>query len=404
MEEKRFTNPFYIFFLVLPFGISAGFTTVTLPYLLTKNNFPIAMTATIVSVGVAANVWRFLWAPVADLTLSLRKWYWIGLIACTATLLWLCITPFTIKGEVLLTIIVFVSQVAATFVVLPVGGFMAHRIEETKKGMAAGWYQAGNLGGVGIGGGAGLWLATHYNILVAGVVLCVGSILCGLIVQTIKDVERNKENSVAHQTVLMGKELLNMVRVPVVLFVMIVLLMPMGTGGASNLFSAIAGDWKTDADTVALVTGLLSGIVSAVGCVIGGWAADKWGVWIGYLGAITVGALVALGMAALPYVSIVYVGGVLAYAFGLGLVNAAFSAITLYATGKKNASTKYALLSSISNIPVVYMTEVDGWAHDQYGSKGMLVLESALCLLFVLICIFFLKKLKERNLVLKSID
>ena len=404
MEEKRFTNPFYIFFLVLPFGISAGFTTVTLPYLLTNNNFPIAMTATIVSVGVAANVWRFLWAPVADLTLSLRKWYWIGLIACTATLLWLCITPFTIKGEVLLTIIVFVSQVAATFVVLPVGGFMAHRIEETKKGMAAGWYQAGNLGGVGIGGGAGLWLATHYNILVAGVVLCVGSILCGLIVQTIKDVERNKENSVAHQTVLMGKELLNMVRVPVVLFVMIVLLMPMGTGGASNLFSAIAGDWKTDADTVALVTGLLSGIVSAVGCVIGGWAADKWGVWIGYLGAITVGALVALGMAALPYVSIVYVGGVLAYAFGLGLVNAAFSAITLYATGKKNASTKYALLSSISNIPVVYMTEVDGWAHDQYGSKGMLVLESALCLLFVLICIFFLKKLKERNLVLKSID
>ena len=404
MEEKRFTNPFYIFFLVLPYGISSGFVSVTLPFLLTKNNFPVVMTAAIVSAGVASNVWRFLWAPVADLTLTLRKWYWIGVVACTSTLLWLCITPLTIKGEFLLIVIVFVSQVSATFVVLPVGGIMAHRIEETKKGMAAGWYQAGNLGGVGIGGGAGLWLATHYSLMVAGVVLCAASVVCALVVQLIKDVECNKENTIMHQTVLMGKDLLSMVRIPIVLFILIVFLMPMGTGAASNLFSAIAGDWKTDADTVALATGLLSGVVSAVGCVIGGWFADKWGVWIGYFGSVTIGALVALGMAGLPYLPIMYIGGVLFYAFGLGLVNASFSALTLYATGKKNAATKYALLSSLSNIPIVYMTEVDGWGHDKYGSKGMLVLESALCLLFVVICLFFLKKMKERNLVLKSID
>lgn len=404
MEEKRFTNPFYIFFLVLPYGISSGFVSVTLPFLLTKNNFPVAMTAAIVSAGVASNVWRFLWAPVADLTLTLRKWYWIGVVACTSTLLWLCITPLTIKGEFLLIVIVFVSQVSATFVVLPVGGIMAHRIEETKKGMAAGWYQAGNLGGVGIGGGAGLWLATHYSLMVAGVVLCAASVVCALVVQLIKDVECNKENTIVHQTVLMGKDLLSMVRIPIVLFILIVFLMPMGTGAASNLFSAIAGDWKTDADTVALATGLLSGVVSAVGCVIGGWVADKWGVWIGYFGSVTIGALVALGMAGLPYLPIMYIGGVLFYAFGLGLVNASFSALTLYATGKKNAATKYALLSSLSNIPIVYMTEVDGWGHDKYGSKGMLVLESGLCLLFVVICLFFLKKMKERNLVLKSID
>jgi len=404
VEEKRFTNPFYIFFLVLPYGISSGFVSVTLPFLLTKNNFPVVMTAAIVSAGVASNVWRFLWAPVADLTLSLRKWYWIGVVACTTTLLWLCITPLTIKGEFLLIVIVFVSQVSATFVVLPVGGIMAHRIEEHKKGMAAGWYQAGNLGGVGIGGGAGLWLATHYSLMVAGVVLCAASVVCALVVQLIKDVESNKENTIVHQTVLMGKDLLSMVRTPIVLFILIAFLLPMGTGGASNLFSAIAGDWKTDADTVALATGLLSGIISAVGCVVGGWAADKWGVWVGYFGAVTAGALVALGMAGLPYLPIIYIGGVLFYAFGLGLVNATFSALALYATGKKNAATKYATLSSLANIPIVYMTTVDGWAHDSYGSKGMLVIESVCCLLSVVLCLIVLKRMKNRNLVLKSID
>ena len=47
----------------------------------------------------------------------------------------------------------FISQVAATFILLPVGSFMANRIEEGHKGRAAGWYQAGNLGGMGLGGG-----------------------------------------------------------------------------------------------------------------------------------------------------------------------------------------------------------------------------------------------------------
>ncbi|MBK8642726.1 MAG: hypothetical protein IPN15_11105 [Saprospiraceae bacterium] len=58
----------------------------------------------------------------------------------------------------------------------------------------------------------------------------------------------------------------------------------MEPGAAANLWSAIAEDWKTDVDTVVLVTGILSGLVSALGCVVGGFIADKWGVWMSYLG------------------------------------------------------------------------------------------------------------------------
>ena len=60
--------------------MSAGFVSVTLPFALTRAGFPVAITASIVALGVSANVWRFLWGPLADLTLTLRRWYVIGVV------------------------------------------------------------------------------------------------------------------------------------------------------------------------------------------------------------------------------------------------------------------------------------------------------------------------------------
>jgi len=398
MPKQQFANPLYIFFLVLPAFISSGFVSITLPYLLVHNGFSVAQTAAIVAVGVSANLWRFVWGPVADLTLSLRKWYWIGVIACTAMLLILCVIPLTVKGAVLLTSLVFISQIAGTFVLLPIGGFMANRIEEHHKGRASGWYQAGNLGGTGLGGGAGLWLATHYNVEVAGIGLCIASLLSALIVMLIQDVKQETQKSIVKEMATLGKDILGMLKVPIILFVIILLMLPIGTGAASNLWSAIANDWKTDADTVALVTGLLSGIIGGVGSVIGGFLIDRFGNWIAYLGSGALCAVVTIIMAVLPYNPEAFIGGVLAYAFGLGLLNAAFSSVILFAIGKKNASTKYSLLSSLGNLPVVYMTVFDGWAHDKHDSKYMLVAEAVVGIIFIAICVVVLKQIKVKTL------
>ncbi len=403
MEVKQYTRPSNILFLVLPFGISSGFISVTLPYLLTHRGISVATTAGIVAIGVSANIWRFIWGPVADLTLSLRKWYWLGLLACIATLIMLCLMKYSPAETPLITAIVFLSQVAATFVLLPVSAIMAHRIEPAKKGRASGWYQAGNLGGAGLGGGAGLWLATHFSVAVAGVALGVGCLLSGLVIQQIKDVKPLKDHSILTALRGLGLDLIRMIRIPVVLFVMIMLLLPIGTGAASNLWSAIAGDWKTSADTVALITGILSGLVSAIGSITGGYIADRWGNWVAYLGSGSFCAVVTLSMAALPYQPYVYISGVMAYAFGLGLLNAAFSSVILYAIGGKNAATKYSLISSLGNIPVVYMTAVDGWSHDLFNSRFMLAAEALLGFFFVFLCLLVLRKLKQRKLLPSSI-
>jgi predicted MFS family arabinose efflux permease len=141
-----------------------------------------------------------------------------------------------------------------------------------------------------------------------------------------------------------------------------------------------------------------------LGCVLGGIVADRWGNWVAYLGSGMFCAVVTLVMSVFPMQPYVYISGVLLYSFGLGLMNAAFSSVILYAIGKTNASTKYALLSSLGNLPVVYMTTFDGWAHDKFNSKFMLVAEALLCILFVSICVVVVNQLKKRKLLLASVD
>ena len=384
---------------MMPTGISQGFVYVTLPYLLTHNGFSVAQTAAIVAVGASASLFRFVLGPVVDVSLSLRKWYWISLAAIISTLLVLSVTPFSVKGSVMLTSIVFISQVAMNVMLLPIGAFMATSIEESKKGKASGWYQAGSLTGAGLGGGAGLWLAEHYSASVAGIVLSVFCLAFAMIVLSLKDIEHQKEKSFVQELSGLAKDLLSMIKVPVTLLAIVLILLPIGTGAMANLWSAIAEDWKADADTVALITGILSGLISALGCVVGGFIADRKGIWFAYLASGIACALVTIAIAVMPMESSVYIGGVLFYAFTTGMVYAAFTAVVLFAIGKKHAATKFSLMGSLGNISVVYMTSFNGWMHDQYNSKLMLTFEAVLGILCVIIFIVVLKQLQHKKII-----
>jgi MFS family permease len=259
-----------------------------------------------------------------------------------------------------LTITVFLSQIAATLIVSPVGGFMAKTVPEEKKGRAGGWYQAGNLGGMGIGGGAGIWLSTHFSYQAAIVILSVAIIICSVALHFVPQVYAEKDRLLKERFKMITLDIRNLFRSSIAIFTMAVIITPIGIGAASFLWSSVATDWKVNVDTVALITGTLSGVVCVIGCVVGGWIADKLGRWWLYFGSGTLMALVTLVMSFSAYIPTTYIIGVLLYAFTCGTSSAAFSSVILHAIGKGLASTKYALLSSIGNIPIAYMTYFDG--------------------------------------------
>ena len=107
MRQPDSTRPGTFFFLVLPYGISNGFVSITLPFILTRAGFSVATAASVVAIGLSANLWRFFWGPVADLTLSARRWYLLGLITTAATLFLLGVMPFRQSTIGILTVIGF---------------------------------------------------------------------------------------------------------------------------------------------------------------------------------------------------------------------------------------------------------------------------------------------------------
>ncbi|PYK42170.1 MAG: hypothetical protein DME46_12160, partial [Verrucomicrobia bacterium] len=235
-RARQSTAPVTFFFLVLPYGISSGFVSITLPFVLTRAGFSVAMASSIVALGVSANLWRFLWGPIADLTLTARRWYFLGLGTAAATLLILGLIPFHQHAVGSLMAVVFISQVAGTLIVLPVGGLMAHTVAEKAKGRAAGWYQAGNLGGTGTGGGVGVWLATHFSKEVSGVVLSIAMLTAAAAIYFASDVRIVSTESIAERMRILGRDILDMVRSAVPLFTIVLVMSPIGAGAMNNLW------------------------------------------------------------------------------------------------------------------------------------------------------------------------
>lgn len=395
--KQNYTEPITILFLVLPYGTSSGFVSVTLPFLLIQHGFSVATAASITALGISANIWAFVWAPLIDLTLSLHKWYLMGISFCATALVLLCFIPLNNNSTGLLTAIVLFSQIAATFVSAPVGGFMAKTVKEEKKGRAGGWYQAGNLGGLGLGGGAGIWLSVHFSYHTAGIILSILMLVSATALYFVPQVYAEKERTLKEGFKTIAHDVKDLFRSPIVVFTTAMTLTPIGIGAAAYIWSSVANDWKVTPDAVALTTGAMSGCISAIGCVFGGWIADKVGRWWAFFGSGTLMAIVTLVMSISSFTSSTYIIGVLLYAFMQGFAFAAYSAMVLHAIGKGLASTKYALFNSIGNIAPVYMTIFDGWMHDKYNITTMLQGETVLGLGFITISLFALSRFNIKN-------
>ena len=130
---------------------------------------------------------------------------------------------------------------------------------------------------------------------------------------------------------------------------------------------------------MALVQGFLTGIVSMIGCLAGGWVCQRLSGRVSYAVFGAMMACVTAAMAFSPMTPTMYVLYNVVYAFVTGLSYAAFSALVLDAIGHEgHAATKYNGFASLSNTPIWYMGLLLAWAQTRWGAKGMLLLETAL--------------------------
>lgn len=375
---KRPVHPSIFMFLFLPFGVLTGYTTVTIGFLLTEAGIPLAKVAPIVSLTLLPNIFKFLWAPLVDTTLTVKRWYIIANILTAAGILFTGMLPLKAEYLFLMTMIVLVTGFANTFVAMSTESLAAHDTPDELKGRAGGWLQAGNLGGLGLGGGAGLWLAQRLpEPWMPGAVIAAACLLCsfGLIFLE-EPTQFLREKSYIRTIRNLNHDIWTLLKSRMGLLALFLCFLPIGSGAASSLWSSVSGDWHASADVVALVIGVVGGVLSAAGCLVGGWICDLMDRKKAYILFGITQALCAVAMAFSPATEQMFVIWTSFYAFSTGLTYAGFSAFVLEAIGKGAAATKYNVYASLSNAPIYYMIFIDGWAHEKWGAFGMLTAEA----------------------------
>ena len=368
------THPIVYLILCTPFGAANGYVIVTLAYLLSHAGVNVTAVAGLVAISLLPQTWKALWAPVVDTTLTSKLWYLIAAVVTAVSLGAIGFFPASQSTLAAITGLVFINSVAVSFLAMAAENLMAHATDHREKGRAGGWYQAGNLGGQGIGGGAALWIAQHSPIMwLPGAAMAALFLLCCLALFFVAEADQ------AHRKLRYVETLRDLVfdvwitaKSRVGFLALLICFLPIGSGAATGLWAAVAGDWHAGANTVALVNGVLGGIVSALGCIIGGYLCDRMDRKFAYalFGVfLAVGALI---MAAAARTTTMFVVFTMLYAFIQGFNYASFSAVVLEAIGRGAAATKYNLYASLSNMPTAYMTIVDGWAYDRWHANGLL--------------------------------
>lgn len=389
-SAARPPHPIVYLLLFLPFGITSGYVTVTLAYLLSAAGASVAAIAALVGMSVLPNTWKVLWAPIVDTTLSAKRWYLISVVISAAALVASGLTPLTVAMLPVFSTLTFLTGVSITFSAMATERLMAFGALDHQKGRAGGWSQAGNLGGAGLGGGAGLWVAQHSHVSwLSGVSLGLACLACAAVLPWLTEEPRRAQRERYHAILVQAaRDVWGLLKSRIGLLACFICLLPIGTGAASNLWSAVAKDWGAGADEVALVGGVLSGLVTLVGSVAGGYLCDRIGRKRGYLLFGVLSAAAGLAMAAGPRTPLAFMALASVYNLIVGFSYGGFSAVALEAVGQGAAATKYNLIASLSNVPILVMTLALGAAEARWGSGGMLVFEAVVSLAAaVLFCV-----------------
>ncbi len=79
--------------LYFPMGLMIGYPSVALGYLSAQAGLPVSAAASVVGMAFFAHAFKFLWAPLADYSLSRKTWYRLAIAVMGAVLVGITATP-----------------------------------------------------------------------------------------------------------------------------------------------------------------------------------------------------------------------------------------------------------------------------------------------------------------------
>jgi len=146
----------------------------------------------------------------------------------------------------------------------------------------------------------------------------------------------------------------------------------------TNSFSSLGSDFHATENQVTAINGTGVAVICSAGCLAGIWFCNRFLRRNVYIGTGFLSAAVALFLLKAPHTFGWYAGGVLAYNLFQGVNYTAFSSFCYEIVGPANplAATQISLLAAAANLPISYMTFIEGRVHTAHGLGGMLLLDA----------------------------
>ncbi|GEJ57030.1 MFS transporter [Anaeromyxobacter diazotrophicus] len=388
MTEARPSPPWIFSLTILPFAAAIGYVTIAAPFWLATRGVSLVAIGAMSATALAPHAFKFLWAPLLDLGARRRAWFAATSLLSAALLGALALLPAPEAHLGAFTALAFAANVAATTACAAADGLMAITTAPERKGAAAAWRMAGNVGGTNVLGALVLWVSKYSSVGVAGgalAALTAGSAVAALFIHEPRAAASAPGArllaAAGRSLAAIGRDLWGMVRSREGWTGIVICAVPVGAGALTNIFSAMAPEYGASEDVVAMVNGLWGGLVGAGGSFLGGWLADRMNRRIAYAISGVLIAASALAMMAGPMTPATYTWGTLLYNFATGISFAALAAFVLEMVGHSvAAATKYTLFIAVANLAGSYVTALDGWASEfrHLGARGALAADAAL--------------------------
>jgi MFS family permease len=365
--------------LYLPFGALSGFVSVALTFVATGRGLSITEGALLTGAQMVVQWLKWVWAPLVDVTLTPKRWYRFATIATGVGIFAMSAMPMSQATLPYLLVVIALTSLINSVVGMAIEAIIAGTISEKEVGRVSGWFQAGNLGGSGLGGGLGLLLIKYLPApWMAGAVLTTLYVLCTFGLMLTPDVPPHKAESPGKAIATVVRDLGKMLKTRGGLSAAVLCFLPIGTGAAQSTLAQekVAATWGAGAREVALMQGFSFAAITAAGCFVGGWVCTRIKPRTAYALIGFLMALVALAMALLPKNIGMYITLNAAYAFVTGLAFAGFTAFVLDGMGKGSGATKYNVFASLSNFPIWWLGLLLGRVADTRGPSAMLLADA----------------------------
>ncbi len=385
-------RPWLFAFLIAPTAVIAiGLVNGALSYLLRREGINPARGSQIVALLTIPHTIYFLWCPIADFWMRRRTWVLVSSGAAAATLAVAfhqpsLASPWAIR-------LILLSFCFALLTAASTGGIMGALQTERNRRTAGGFYQAGSLAFAAVAVFVLVSLAEHFSLGFLGWVIAAMVFLPALAALAVPAGEAPGTHSVHETAARIWSEFrITFLRWDAIPYTLLIV-MPMCSGAMIGLLPALAADFGVSGTQVAWINGIGGALLTAAGSLGAAAIPVRIRAPIAFLLAGIANAATLAIFALGPQRPAVYFTGTVLYLFTIGGCYTLFTGVVLEFLGHsgKSGGARYSIINSFGNLPVAYMSYVDGVGYARWGSRGMPAIDAALSITAAsLLLIYFL--------------